>query len=165
MEDKEKILGKLKEITLFEEIKNNDEYMQLLLDVFKLKHFREGETIITEGEVGDEMYIVYRGGVEILKKTRAGDYYTVIKLRAEDNVYFGEMALIDNDKRSATVTASEDSDFLVIKKDDFLKMGNSYPQIGLPITRNIAKILAGRLRKTTTDMLTIFDALVNEIRE
>ena len=43
-------------------------------------------------------------------------------------------------------------------------MGNDYPHIGLPITRAISKILAGRLRKTTEDMLTIFDALVSEIQ-
>jgi CRP-like cAMP-binding protein len=74
------------------------------------------------------------------------------------------MALIDDDRRSATVIATEDSEFLVISKNDFLSLGNKYPAIGLPITRAIAKILASRLRKTTGDMLTIFDALVQELQ-
>ena len=110
------------------------------------------------------MYIVYSGSVEIRKQTRAGDTYTVVKLRAEHNVFFGELALVDDDRRSATVVALEDSEFIVIRKEDFLILGRSNPEVALPVTRAIAKILAGRLRKTTVDMLTIFDALVNEIQ-
>ena len=74
------------------------------------------------------------------------------------------MALIDDDKRSATVLSSEDSVFIVIEKDDFEKLGNRNPEIGLPVTRVILKTLASRLRKTNEDMLTLFDALVNEIQ-
>jgi hypothetical protein len=53
----------------------------------------------------------------------------------------------------------------VIKKDAFLRLGDMDPALGLPITRAIAKRLAGQLRKTTSDMLTIFDALVNELKD
>lgn len=157
------VLVKLKQIPLFEEIKNNEDFLQLLQNICKIHHYKSAQTIIKEGELGAEMYIVLTGGVEILKRTRAGDNYTVVKLKAEYNVFFGELALIDDDRRSATVVASEDSDFLVITKEDFLKLGNEYPSIGLPITRAISKKIAGMLRKTTSDMLTIFDALVNEI--
>ena len=159
------IRDKLKQIPIFDELKDNNEYMDLLTRVCKLKQYKKDEVIIKEGEVGSEMFIVYRGGVEFLKRTRAGDNYTVVKLRAENNVFFGELALIDDDKRSATVTASEDSDFLVITKEDFMSLGNTHAEIGLPITRAIAQIISARLRKTTQDMLTIFDALVNEISE
>jgi CRP-like cAMP-binding protein len=154
---------KLKQIPLFEEIKDNKKSLQLLQDICKQRQYKASQTIIKEGELGSEMYIVLTGGVEILKRTRAGDNYTVVKLKAEYNVFFGELALIDDDRRSATVVASENSDFLVITKDDFLKLGNEHPAIGLPITRAISKKIAGMLRKTTSDMLTIFDALVNEI--
>ena len=160
----ESILNKLKQIALFEEIKNNDEYMNRLVGICKTKKYAQNEMIIREGDMGAEMYIVYRGEVEILKKTRAGDDYTVAVLKEEFNVFFGELALIDDDKRSATVAANEDSVFLVITKEDFLQLGNELPAIGLPITRAIAKILASRLRKTNDDMMTIFDALVNELR-
>ncbi|MEW5816921.1 MAG: cyclic nucleotide-binding domain-containing protein, partial [Spirochaetota bacterium] len=139
----EKVLEKLKQIPLFEEIKDNNEYMKRLLDICKMRKYKENETIIREGDIGAEMFIVYRGGVEILKRTRAGDNYTVIKLKAENNVFFGEISLIDDDKRSATVVASEDSNFIVITKSDFQELGNASPQIGLPITRAISKKLAG----------------------
>ncbi|MFP4563519.1 MAG: Crp/Fnr family transcriptional regulator [Spirochaetia bacterium] len=162
---KDDILAKLKQIPLFEELKDNDEQMNSLMAVCRIREHRENEVIIKEGDLGTEMFIVYKGGVEIKKRTRAGDDYTVVTLKAEYNVFFGEMALIDDDKRSATVIAGEDSVFLVITKNDFLKLGNDHPEVGLPITRAIAKILAGRLRKTTSDMVTIFDALVNELSD
>jgi CRP/FNR family transcriptional regulator, cyclic AMP receptor protein len=159
------LLEKLKKIPFLKGIKDNDDYMTRLLGIIKIRKYQEGRYVIREGEIGSELFIVYKGGVEIRKRTRAGDDYTVIILRAEDNAFFGEMALIDDDKRSATVITLENSIFLVIAKEDFITLGNQFPAIGLPITRAISRILAGRLRKTTQDMLTIFDALVNEIKE
>ncbi|MFW5694152.1 MAG: cyclic nucleotide-binding domain-containing protein [Alkalispirochaeta sp.] len=161
----QEVLTKLQQIPVFEAIRDNEQFLQELFGICRLKSYRSGELIIREGDVGDEMFVVYSGAVEIKKRTRAGDDYTVVQLRAEYNVFFGELALIDDDKRSATVIATEDSEFLVITKQDFIALGDSYPSIGLPITRAIAKILASRLRKTTGDMLTIFDALVSEIED
>lgn len=159
----EQVLEKLQQIPLFEEIKGDETFMGRLLSICRRRTYRGGDTIIAENDMGSEMFIVLSGAVEIRKRTRAGDDYTVVILKAEYNVFFGELALIDDDKRSATVVATEDSEFLVITKKDFIGLGDSTPAIGLPITRNIAKILASRLRKTTGDMLTIFDALVTEI--
>lgn len=164
MAENQAILEKLKQIPIFEEISSNQDFLQELMGICRVKSARKGETVIREGDVGDEMYIVYSGAVEIKKRTRAGDEYTVVRLRSEHNVFFGELALIDDDKRSASVKATEDSEFLVITKADFTKLGDNYPSIGLPITRAISKILASRLRKTTGDMLTLFDALVNELQ-
>lgn len=164
MQKNKEALEKLKKITLFSEIKDNEEYLSKLINICAVKNFSKGELIIKEGEIGGEMYIIFKGAIEIRKKTRAGDDYTVFKSDAEKNFFFGELALVDDDKRSATVMASEDSSFLVISKKAFIKLGNENPEIGLPVTRAIAQKLSGALRKTTDDMLTIFDALVEEMR-
>ena len=165
MQTEKEILEKLKHIPLFEDIRDNDAFISEFLSVCQTRSVPEGQVIIKEGEPGSEMFIMLKGRVEIQRRTRAGDDYTVVRLRAEDNVFFGEMALIDDDTRSATIVATEASDFLVIAKEDFLRLGRTNPQIALPITREIAKILASRLRKTTGDMLTIFDALVSELQQ
>lgn len=159
------VRDKLKLIPLFADISDNEQYIDLLQAICTPRSVPAGRVIIKEDEMGSEMFIMISGRVEIQRRTRAGDDYTVLTLRAENNVFFGEMALIDDDTRSATIIATEDSDFLVITKEKFLDLGRQHPQIGLPITREIAKILAGRLRKTTGDMLTIFDALVNELQQ
>ncbi|MCF7928837.1 MAG: cyclic nucleotide-binding domain-containing protein [Spirochaetales bacterium] len=164
MESSPEVLEKLKQIPLFSDIRHNDEYIRTFVGFMSHHSYKKGDVIIREGEIGSELFIVLKGSVEIQKQTRAGDYYTVAQLNAEQNIFFGEMALIDDDKRSATVIARENSDFLVITKNDFLKCGAEHPHIALPITQAISSILASRLRKTTSDMLTIFDALVNEIQ-
>ncbi|HOV39329.1 MAG TPA: cyclic nucleotide-binding domain-containing protein [Spirochaetales bacterium] len=161
----DEILEKLSQISIFDALKDRKDDLIKLLEIVHRKSYPRGSVIIKEGDVGSDMFIVYRGSVEIQKQTRAGDTYTVVKLQAKDNVFFGEIALVDDDKRSATVIALEDSEFLVLEKQDFLALGKTNPEIALPITQTIARILASRLRKTTIDMLTIFDALVNEIQE
>jgi len=159
------ILAKLKQIPLFSDIKDDDKQIAEFESICDLRSVPAGEVIIKEGEHGSEMFIMLKGRVAIRRRTRAGDDYTVVNLRAEDNVFFGEMALIDDDTRSATIVAVDDSEFLVVTKASFQKMGTSHPDIVLPITMQIGKILASRLRKTTGDMLTIFDALVNELQQ
>jgi CRP-like cAMP-binding protein len=157
------LLGRLKRISLFSDICDNGEYMACLLEICRMKSFKSGEQIIAEGDLGSGMYILNKGAVTIRKRTRSGDTYTVVNLRAEDNVFFGELALIDDERRSATVVAREDSECLEITKSSFIKLGNEYPGLGLPITREISRILASRLRKTNEDLMTIFDALLNEL--
>ena len=157
------IISRIKKISIFDDIKDNEEYIWAFINICKIREFKKGKVVIKEGDIGSEMFIVIQGRVKINKKTRAGDDYTVAVLDAKDNIFFGEMAMIDDDKRSATVFASKDSEFLVINKNDFLKLGDKSPHIAMPIIRAIAKILAGRLRKTTFDMITLFDALVTEI--
>lgn len=156
---------KLKRIALFDTIKDNEESMKKVLDICSIRKFRKGENLTTEGELGDELYIMLEGAVDILKTTMSGDFYVVASLKAEYNIFIGEMALIDDDKRSATVIATEDTLVLVIGKANFLRLGNQEPHIGLPITRAIAKIIGERLRKTNEDMMTLFDALVTEVQD
>lgn len=155
---------KLMQMSIFETIKNNKESMTRVMNICNLRKFKKDEALITEGNLGDELFILLEGSVDILKTTASGDFYVVTSLEDKFNVFFGEMALIDDDKRSATVTANEDCLTMVINKSDFLELGNNHPEIGLPITRAIAKIVAGRLRKTNEDTMRLFDALVTEVQ-
>ncbi len=157
------IFQKLEQIHIFEKLCSSSEDADRLINIIRRVKYQKNRIVIHEGELGNDMFIVYSGSVQIRKRTRAGDSYTVVNLSADQNVFFGELALIDDDKRSATVRTLSDCEFLVLDKADFIKLGNDYPHIALPITRAISQILAGRLRRTTADMLTIFDALVNEL--
>lgn len=157
-------INKLAKIPLFSSFKDNTESLKKLNEVCSIKKYSKDSIVIAEGEVGDDMYIVFEGSVEIRKKTRSGDEYTVVELTAEHNVFFGELAIVSEGERSATVVTKSDSTFLVISKNDFEVFCEEHPTIGLHITKEILKTVAARLRKTNDDMLTIFDALVNEIK-
>ena len=153
----------LKNIVLFKDFKDDRAVLKKIEKLFNEVSAKKGETIFREGREGDELYIIKRGSVRIVKNTLQNEPYTVVMLSAAQNVFFGEMGLLLNDTRSATVVAEEDSTFLVSNRKKFLEFGESEPYIALLITRQIAQILAQRLRKTNQDVVTLFSALVDEI--
>jgi len=153
----------LKNIVLFKDFKDDRAVLKKIEKLFTEVSAKKGETIFREGREGDELYIIKRGSVRIVKNTLQNEPYTVVMLSAAQNVFFGEMGLLLNDTRSATVVAEEDSTFLVSNRKKFLEFGESEPYIALLITRQIAQILAQRLRKTNQDVVTLFSALVDEI--
>lgn len=115
------------------------------LDVFTLQQIQKiagykkipaGETIIREGEEGASLYIVINGSVGVYK----GD-----KLINEIGMggLFGEMAVIEKQRRSATVKTLAETSFLTIEGDDFIQL----LQRNSSISGSVIRTLAGRLRK------------------
>jgi len=153
----------LKNIVLFRDFKGDIEVLKKIEDIFEERKAKKGSVIIKEGELGDELYIIKKGSVSILKNTLQNEPYTVVNLSADQNVFFGEIGLLRNDKRSASVVAEEDCVFMVTNRSRFNDFGEKEPYIGLLITRQIAKILAERLSKSDQDVVTLFSALVSEI--
>jgi CRP-like cAMP-binding protein len=100
------------------------------------RNFAKGKTIFKEGDQGDEFFVVVRGQVEI----RSGDrhYETV----GADGI-FGEMALIDDSPRSATVVALTNVTLAPIKESQFLFLVKHAPFFALSVMR----VLAHRLRR------------------
>jgi CRP-like cAMP-binding protein len=153
----------LKKIVLFKDFKDDPAVLKKINELFVEKKAKKGSVIIKEGDVGDELYIIKKGSVRILKNTLQNEPYTVVLLAEEQNVFFGEIGLLLNDRRSATVVAEDDSVFLMTTRDKFKKFGESESYVALLITRQIAQILARRLFKTNQDVVTLFSALVSEI--
>lgn len=95
--------------------------------------------IVKEGSGGVYMYIILEGEAAVEKKGRSN---TVELARLGPTDSFGEMALVDNETRSATVKAL--TPCLLVRIDD--KSINARPEIGLKVYRNISRVLAERLR-------------------
>jgi CRP/FNR family transcriptional regulator, cyclic AMP receptor protein len=158
------ILQKLKQVSFFSMFENDDEIITRIADMCSRRVFGAGKYIIREGDYGDELFIALSGEIEIIKNTLQNEEYTVTTFYADEGgVNFGEIALIDNDRRSASVLAKTECECLVINRDDFIKFGDENPRAGLEITRSIASQLCGNLRKSNTDIITLFSALVEEI--
>ena len=100
--------------------------------------YKAGTVILREGDAPGAVYILASGRVEV---TKAGHKLAEIK---RDGI-FGDMALVDNSPRSATVTAVEDTECYVIGLEDFDKL----LQTSHPFIQAIIKILTGRLRQMT----------------
>ena len=90
------------------------------------KSFKSGETIISQGDAGNCAYIVESGRIEILIENKDGE--TQYVGTRGPGAMIGEMAIIDDSPRTATIRAVEDCDLLEITKEDFaLKMDNADP--------------------------------------
>jgi CRP-like cAMP-binding protein len=100
-----------------------------------LRTVRVGENIVVEGSPGTEMFLLRKGRAEVYLKGAKID-----ELDAGD--IFGEMALIDQSPRGATVTASEDCEVIPIDERLFIVLVQRSPYFGIEVMR----ILAGRLR-------------------
>ncbi len=160
----DEIFRKLKEVQLFTSYRNENNIIKKIADLCTVKKFRKGASIIKEGEYGDELFIFLNGKIEIVKRTLQGEHYTLSTFDSDaGRITVGEFALIDNEKRSASVIAITDCECLVIKRKKFIEFGNQNPQIGLNVTRELAKQLSLMLRKTNGDVITLFSALVEEI--
>ncbi len=127
--------------------------------------FPAGEVIIREGDPGDSLFIMQSGEVEITKQlTLVLDEDTpkervFIRLNAENGVYFGEMGLLENETRSATVTALTDCSLLELHQKDFLDLIERNPAMGVKLLLRLAQVLSRHLRKTNQDVVKLTTAL------
>ncbi|MDT8447079.1 MAG: cyclic nucleotide-binding domain-containing protein [bacterium] len=156
-------LERLKGFSLFADLAEQPERLAVVSQYLAPRRFLAGEYIFHEGDMGDELFLLVQGAVRVLKLTKQKEEYTIVDLQASYQVFFGEIALMDSDKRSASIQVLEDCLTYVINRDAFVELGNKHPEIALPITRVIAGILCGRLRNVNNDVIMLFDALVNEI--
>jgi CRP-like cAMP-binding protein len=156
------IIRRLESISLFQHLKADGPALEKIAALIRPETFPADSYIIREGENGNAMYILNRGTVRVEKRTLADDHYTVVNLKDDMNVFFGEVALMDNDTRSASVFATTAVECYVVRKADFERLCEADPRIGYYVVREIAKSLASRLRKTTADSVALIAALVHD---
>jgi NADH dehydrogenase len=99
------------------------------------QHFEPGEIIFNQGDIGDNVYVIEKGQCEVLKESR-GVLEHVADLGPGD--YFGEMAVLADASRNATVRATAPSDLLLIRKNDFDQLKTSVPEFG-DVFRELAR--------------------------
>ena len=154
-------VASLRKIPLLSKVENED--LKFLSSMLKEKRTKKGENVITEGDSGDEMYVLIEGTVDIVNKTIYGDEFVVATLDAGSNCVFGEMAMIDSDKRSATVKAKEDCVSLSINRKDFDRFCNERPKSGVVLLRLIGINLARNVRAGNDNLRMVYQALIEEI--
>src|SRR6266852_1685744 len=93
-----------------------------------LTHFPQGHVLFSEGQDGEEMYIIQSGKVAIKKKAKEGDATLAV---LEKGDFFGEMAVLERLPRSATAEVIEAGDLIVIAGDTFGDMIKANPEIAV----------------------------------
>ncbi len=104
------------------------------------KSLLRGTVIFTEGEDGHEMYIIHDGTVRITKKVRATE---TLLAELEKGDFFGEMAILEKEPRSATATAATNVKLLVIDEKTFESTIKNSPDVAILILRKMAERIRG----------------------
>src|SRR5690349_20201468 len=119
-----------------------EDQLALLAASVGSQSFERGETIFHQGSIGSALYIVVSGEVRITILSAAGQEHTVAIFRAGD--FFGEMALLDGQPRSASAKALHPTLALTLHRAAFLHTINACP----PIAAALLEAMALRLRQT-----------------
>ncbi|CEG57942.1 cyclic nucleotide-binding domain-containing protein [Legionella fallonii] len=126
------MLTRLRKVDLFKNLAA--ETLQVLADCCLTRDMASGEVICSEGEEGDGVYIIDSGEVNVTKKG-------VVIGRLSEGAYFGELALLADIPRFATVTALSDGVLFYINKQDFDKITDEIPEIMKSINKQVIQYL------------------------
>ncbi len=112
------------------------------------KSYRDGEILFQEGDVGNCMFVIQEGHLEVIKTVDGQDVIVDVMQKGE---VFGEMSIIERQARSATVRARGEARVLTIDSKTFLKRIQQDPSIAF----NMLKTMSMRIRKLDTELATI----------
>jgi len=129
----------LRQIPLFQLLDDNE--LAALTDQLEVRKYWKGQMVFWQGSPGDTMFLVHSGKVELFIKDKNGD---VVNLNcAEPGDMFGELALLDQQPRSANAKATADTTLLVIDQNDLRQLFQAYPAAAF----DIMAMLSRRIRE------------------
>lgn len=114
-----------------------------------VKRYKKNNLIIFEDDSGLNLFIINSGRVKISRISEEGG--EVILAILGDGEFFGELSVVDGLSRSATVTALDDVELLVMKREEFMAALEKHPQVSIFLLRE----LASRIRKSDAQIKSL----------
>lgn len=138
--------------------------------IFEVLALEKDTKLIKEGDKGDDMFVLVDGKVRVTKSMIIeGLHLPLEEVRNPRKVLatldssvcpvFGEMALLDEDERSATVETLEDSRFLRTTRDQFFDLVEREPVVGAKLLTVLGKRLASNVRRANSELIKLTTAL------
>ena len=119
--------------------------LKLLAFASDRKVYQAGQDLFKQGETGDAAYVIVSGNAEVIVNTDAGE---VTVAEVGENEFIGEISILCDVPRTATVRSSGTLETLKIKKEHFVGLVTQVPDLGVEVMRE----LASRLSKTTAEL-------------
>lgn len=134
----------------------NDAQLTLVAALCTPVTYNQGHVLLSENEQSDDMYIIGRGGVEVLVNPSAvgaagvrEPEAPIVLTELRQGQVVGEVALVDQGVRSATIRVSRDDTLLLrLRRDQLMRLCETYPVLGYKLMRNLASELATKIRNT-----------------
>lgn len=137
----------LGETELFDQLE--DETLHKLAERMRYQVFDEKGTIFVQDELGDRLFIIVRGVVKLLVRSRNGESIELV--RHTRPAVLGELAVLDGGPRSASAEAVEPTALLSLGRDELLEVLRAEPYVAEALLRR----LAGIVRRTTQDLAAL----------
>jgi serine/threonine protein phosphatase PrpC/CRP-like cAMP-binding protein len=123
-----------------------------VLGATTMRHVRAGQTIFPEGSLGYELFVILAGRVTLRKAE-------TVLAELGPGGHFGEMALVDQNRRSATAVATDDARMLVLPRRQFYQLLRKDPPLAVKLLWNFLQVLSGRLRQANEALSSMRVAL------
>ena len=116
------------------------------------RHYADGEIVVRQGELGDSLYVVQDGEVEIIAEEGGTE---VVLRHAGRHEVLGEMALFEHQPRSATIRAKGKARILTLDKQNFLRRINEDPSLAFRLIETMSR----RVRELSHEVVELQAAL------
>lgn len=130
----------------------NDEELGALEKYMKIVRAESGEILFEEGDEGGYLCFLMDGLLEVSKVSESGERVVLTKLSQGNSI--GEMSVIDDLPRSATVKALKQSTLITLSKESVNKILEDYPVIGVKILKGVSRALSVKLRETSDTLVS-----------
>jgi CRP/FNR family cyclic AMP-dependent transcriptional regulator len=129
------------------EWKLGPEALEFMQGVGEIQIFNPGDRIVSQHEQGDAMFLIIEGSVDVIRDIGVGQQFLA---KLGRNRSFGEIALLTNSPRTASVVAETKVRLIKITKENLGRLSAENPRIAMQIYRILAESLAQSLRQTGT---------------
>lgn len=146
----EAVTGFLKYFPFFQSL--DKEELAAISEYIDFLEIEEDVTLFKEGDDGNSVYFVVDGEIDVIKETVSGPRVGISKVvisTLTKGCTIGELSMIDNTPRSATVETHSEATLVRLTKDGFESILDKHPRIGIKIFRGLTQLLSRNLRKTT----------------
>lgn len=120
--------------------------LKLLAYTSDVVTYRPGQVLFRRGDIGDAAYVIIKGDAEVSVSSPTGD---IPIAQLHDGDFLGEIAILCDTPRTATITAKSELQALRIRKEPFFELLHQFPEMAVEMTR----LLAERLTRTTAELV------------
>jgi CRP-like cAMP-binding protein len=135
MSEPEKTIDFLTKVPLFDGLHKRQ--LQKLASRFVPRRYKAGEAIVTQGQSGEGLFIIISGKAEAIRERTDGARVVVNSFGPTD--FFGELALLHEGTRTASVVTLEETECLILARWDFIAVMREDAEMGVVISQELAK--------------------------
>ncbi len=152
------VVRALKQSVLFQHLE--EEALKIIAQKTKTRQFFAEDAIVHQGDPSNALYLITNGIVAVKRRSATNQDHILAYLMPGNT--FGEVGILENQTRSASVEALSDVDLIVIKRDDFLDILHQFPSVAIELCKMLGRYLLESNRRVArgnkkTRLVLIFD--------